>query len=101
MPAVRKLGAAELSVKSANRLLGGAMLHKLADSQDRGASFLEHRGEDVPRVNHVGPHLELDVDTRRSCGFGALKVVIQEGFRGSDLNQQGWEARHVGMERRH
>ena len=72
----KKLGAGALSVKSDAGLLGCAILHKLANSPDRAAPFLEHRGEDVPSVNHVGPHLELDVDTRGSCSFRTAKVVI-------------------------
>ena len=76
----KKLEAGALCVKSAAALLGCAVLHKLANPADRAAALFEHRGEDVPRVNHVRPHLELDVHARRSCGFRALEVAIEQGF---------------------
>jgi len=76
MPAVRKLGAGVLSVKSAIGLLGRPGFHKVANSLDRLPPFLEHRGEDVPCVNHVGPDLELDLNACRSGGLRTAKVVI-------------------------
>ena len=76
MPAVRKLGAGVLSVKSAIGLLGRPGFHKVANSLDRLPPFLEHRGEDVPGMNHVRPDLELDLDAGRSGSLRTAKVVI-------------------------
>ena len=101
MPGVRNLGAVPRWVKSAVALIGCEVLHKLANSLDRPAPFLEHRGKHMPRVNHVRPHFELDVDTGRAGRFRTTKVVIQQGFRGAYLNQQRWKPRHVGVDRRH
>ena len=51
--------------------------HKISDSRDGSASLFEHRGEDVPRVNHVGPHLEGDVDPRGPGTLRNAEAVIQ------------------------
>jgi hypothetical protein len=76
MPLVTKLGAASARVKLDGSLIARDLAHKEADPIDRAASLLEHRGEDVPRVNHVGPHLQRDVDTGRSGALGDAKAVI-------------------------
>jgi hypothetical protein len=62
MPAVRKLGALARPVKLPIGLLGRAIPYELANSLDRAAPLFEHRSKDVPRVNHVWPYLELDLD---------------------------------------
>ncbi len=52
------------------------MPYKLADPANGGAPFFQHGGEYVPRVNHVWPDFELDVDPGGTGGFGALEVVV-------------------------
>ena len=75
------------------------MDHEFADALDRLTPLRQHGREDVPGMNHVGPDLELDLDTFLAGGLGDAKAVIEQSFRGADLDQERWEALHLGVNR--
>ena len=69
---------------------------ELTDAVDRLLTLGEDLREHVPHVNHLGPHLDLNVHSGGFCALGRSGRIIEQNFRIANLNQKRGQARKIG-----
>jgi hypothetical protein len=70
------------------------------DSVQSLLPFRQHRGEDVPDVDHVLPRLQDNIYAGRPGALGKAGGVVKERLRSADVDQQWRKPREVCVERR-
>ena len=71
-----------------------------SDRDKRTLGLGRTRGEGMPDVDHVLPALERDVDTGPFGQRCETPSVVQQDLRASCLNEDGWQSRQIGVDRR-
>src|SRR6202790_1662946 len=59
-----------------------------------------HRRENLEDVNHIFVWLERDLHARLARALGQPSRVVEQSFRGADLDEQRRQSREVGIQRR-
>src|SRR5882724_12835576 len=73
---------------------------KLADLLDCLLPFRQDRSEELPDMDHVGPHLQVYLHPSRFCPLSYPGGVIEQGLGGTDLDKQRRQPAQIGMKRR-
>jgi hypothetical protein len=61
-----------------------------ADALDGLLPLREHRGKEVPDVNHLLPDFERNINSGRPGTFRQTCRIIEQGLGIADVNEQRW-----------
>jgi hypothetical protein len=67
---------------------------------ERRAACGELRVEEMPGMDHLGPDPQCGVHLRGAGDGCEPQGIVEEGFRGADLDEQRRQAAQIGMQRR-
>ena len=92
--------SAEPLCSVSDELLSGALRKNLPIPSIACWPSGRKRRKQMPHVDHLWPHLELDSDARRFRAIGETVRIIEQGLGLAYLDQQRRQAFQVGIERR-
>src|SRR5215469_17217821 len=78
----------------------GMLDDKLAQTVDRLLTLGQEAREQMPNVDHFGPHLELGLDACRLRAIAKPSRIVEQYLRISHLDQQRWQSSQIRIERR-